>query len=105
MPAPKRKKTITARSPSPLSDPVRKYCYGKLHEVIEPIFLEYRTKDGDTAVDDDTAKNLASRYTTELESAVFNNYSEPDKKGVRSAGPKYKSVIGRVFYYLLLTRL
>jgi hypothetical protein len=94
---PKRKKTLTAKSPSPLSDPVRKYCYGKLHEVIEPIFLEYRALEGDAEVDDETAKSLASKYVTELEEAIFNQHSEPDKKGARSAGAKYKCVEFRIF--------
>jgi len=83
-----------AKSPTPLSDPVRKYCYGKLLEVMEPIFLEHRPTELDSAVDisDDAAKQLAATYAVELENAVFDHYSEPDKKGIRSPGPKYKYV-------------
>lgn len=94
----KRKKTLVAKSPTPLSDPVRKYCYGKLHEVIEPIFLEYRTMEGENKVSDEVAKSLAAKYTAELEDAVFKQYSEPDKKGKPSAGTKYKFVTILVFH-------
>jgi hypothetical protein len=90
----KRKKTLIAKSPTPLSDPVRKYCYGKLLEVLEPIFLEYRSVEleGNVEISDDAAKEVAAKYVAQLENAVFSHYSEPDKKGMRAAGPKYKSV-------------
>jgi hypothetical protein len=83
---------LVANSPTPLSDPVRKYCYGKLHEVIEPIFLEYRASEGENEATDEEAKSLAAKYVTELENAVFKQNSEPDKKGKPSAAAKYKSV-------------
>lgn len=86
--AAKRKKTNPLRSPSPLSDPVRKYCYGKLYEVIEPIFIQYHGE-GEESLEA-ASKSLASQFVTELENTVYNQYSEPDKKGIRSAGAKYK---------------
>ncbi|KAG8785843.1 hypothetical protein FRC15_000606 [Serendipita sp. 397] len=96
----KRKKTLTAKSPTPVSDPVRKYCYGKFQEVIEPIFLEYRVVEDGTELDDDAAKALAAKYVTELENVVFNMNSEPDKKGLRSAGAKYKERFRMLTYNL-----
>jgi len=88
----KRKKTLVAKSPTPLSDPVRKYCHGKLLEIIEPIFLEYHPvePEGETEVSDEATKQVAANYVAQLENAVFDQYSELDKKGVRSAGAKYK---------------
>ena len=59
---------------------------------MEPIFLEYRSVEPENEVtnNDEIAKQMAGKYVAQLENAVFDHYSEPDKKGVRSAGPKYK---------------
>lgn len=88
----KRKKTLDTKSPTPLSDPVRKYCYGKLLEVMEPIFLEHHSvePESDAKPSEEVAKEMAANYVTQLENTVFDHYWEPDKKGARSAGPKYK---------------
>ncbi|KAG8817294.1 hypothetical protein FRC17_011294, partial [Serendipita sp. 399] len=96
----KRKRTLTAKSPTPVTDPVRKYCYGKFQELIEPIFLEYRAVKDEKEVDDDTAKALAAKYVADLENIVFSLNSEPDKKGGRSAGAKYKERFRMLTYNL-----
>lgn len=121
--APKRKDSI-AQHPSPkklklsedrsaLDDPVRKYCLGKLEEVIRPIFLEYavtedRNEEGSSSHPEQssvaqTPKELsedektqsehdASAFVAELEKCIFQTYSEQDKNGHPSAGGKYKCV-------------
>lgn len=86
-------------------DPVRKYCLGKLQDIVTPIFFT-RQKD---AVDAETAgeavsasepqdeearkkeaEGKAGAFTQKLEHCVFELFSEPDKKGRKTAGPKYK---------------
>lgn len=96
----KRKRTLLAKSPSPLSDPVRKYCFGKLQEVIEPIFVEYKTLEDGTERSEEEAKSAASTFNRDLENAVFEHYSEPDKKGNRAALAKYKERFRMLTYNL-----
>lgn len=100
----------SSSSLDPLLDPVRKYCHGKLLEIITPMFLEFAPST--TKVDavegeaeqqaqqdatDEQARvaattEHAARYVGELERAMFEGYAEPDKKGKTIAGPKYKYV-------------
>ena len=70
-----------------LTDPVRKYCLGKLLEVVEPIYFEYRK---DPASTDDDVKEAAARYVSRLEKALYDAFCEPDKNGRNSAAGKYK---------------
>jgi hypothetical protein len=56
-------------------------------------------------ISDEAAKEMAAKYVAQLENAVFNHYSEPDKKGVRSAGPKYKSVYSSISMPILMLYL
>ncbi|TDL23603.1 hypothetical protein BD410DRAFT_786842 [Rickenella mellea] len=106
-PPPKKPKSSDKTTAS--DDPMRKYCLGKLDEVIRAIFLEYpvvkRSDAGDggednehhmtepsTLTDDEKqeVEHKASAFVAELEECLFNTYSEPDKLGRQSAGGKYK---------------
>jgi hypothetical protein len=104
-------------APTAFDDPTRKYCLGKLKEIIVPIFRQYAVAappspskvdaDGDTlfvdaakdvvAMDEAEAEAKATTFTDELEQCVYTYYSEPDKKGNKSAGPKYKYVVDLAF--------
>ncbi|KAH7926015.1 hypothetical protein BV22DRAFT_387715 [Leucogyrophana mollusca] len=100
-PAPKRKKSAETSSNE---DPARKYCLGKLQETFSEIFLKYPHTDSTEEssgkveqnveeINDEDKKRLeevAKAFATELEQCVFDIYSEPDKHGKQSAGPKYK---------------
>ena len=111
-PPPKRKKPV---EPSPADDPTRKYCLGKFEELSRDIFLRYPhvriEKEGgadstephvaniaqnsqtDLAEDEKTKLlDRAQQFAADLESCVYETYSEPDKHGRPSAGPKYKYV-------------
>ncbi|KAG8877588.1 hypothetical protein FRB98_006623 [Tulasnella sp. 332] len=92
-------------NPTAADDPVRKYCLGKLRDIVTPIFLA-RQKDAVDAEtttevtsepepqDDESQKTEAGKkaaiFTQELEQCVFEIFAEPDKKGRKTAGPKYK---------------
>lgn len=160
-PAPKRARPTKSRSKgtvedipeeksTPTDDPTRKYCLGKLREVVTPIFVQHYTAEAAAAlqppkpstppsvsehVDDDAPKQeeaeakvedepmpteetkedvpmvetteppalppldeakkqeleqQASSFVEELEQSIFEGFSEPDKKGRKSAGQKYK---------------
>ena len=96
---------------------MRNYCLGKLREVVTPIFVQYHhsstvvggdeempaaTSAAPPANDEgmpppppppppeEKAIDQASSFVAELEECVFEAYSEPDKKGKRVAGAKYK---------------
>lgn len=106
-PASKRAKSsddLTAQG-----DPVRKYCLGKLDEVIRAIFLEYPLVKSKDAVENDreievkggegavltdeekqTVEQNASAFVAELEECLYHTYSETDKGGRPTAGGKYK---------------
>ncbi|KAG9313051.1 hypothetical protein JVU11DRAFT_6491 [Chiua virens] len=97
----KRKKS----SDVPISaedDPARKYCLGKLREMLHPVFLRYPHKGdefGDkielkaedlTDEDKQRLQNAADAFALELEQCLFELYSEPDKHGKQGVGAKYK---------------
>ncbi|KAF8906293.1 hypothetical protein CPB84DRAFT_1770475 [Gymnopilus junonius] len=117
-PAHKRKRSESSQSQDPADDPARKYCLGKLEELFQDIFLRYphvhvAVQADDGGNDERSAekygtkivqKNLgelseeeknalineAHQFAHELESCVFEIYSEPDKSGQPHAGGKYK---------------
>ena len=104
-PPPKRAK-LAEDAPLSQNDPVRKYCLGKLKEVIQAIFVEFATigiqsKDDNAEApsnlnksmpdeDKQVAVDKATEYVSDLEANLFEKYSEPDKNGKASAGGKYK---------------
>lgn len=116
--SPSGNKRVKTEKPAPVAadDPIRKYCLGKLKEVILPIFRQYLTPpvpaptspppaeateaNEDTlfvdagkdvvAVDETEIEAKATAFVDELEQCVFTYFSEPDRKGNKSAGPKYK---------------
>ena len=107
-PPPSKRKKSGSRHESPADDPARKYCLGKLEELFRDIFLRYphtriRTDAGGTIMakkleeltdeEKDALVNEARQFAIELESCVFEIYSEPDKAGQSHAGGKYKCVI------------
>ncbi|KAG8899364.1 hypothetical protein FRB99_006764, partial [Tulasnella sp. 403] len=93
-------------------DPTRKYCLGKLKEVVTPIFVQYYTTSvtsnsdpspeaekqegkGEDTVGDSVdgraeAEGKASTFVDELELCVFEANAELDKRGKKYAGPRYK---------------
>ncbi|KIM44727.1 hypothetical protein M413DRAFT_9028 [Hebeloma cylindrosporum] len=102
-PPSKRKKSGSRHeSQSPADDPARKYCLGKLEELFRDIFLRYpHIKDAGGTImakkleeltdeEKDALVNESRQFATELESCVFEIYSEPDKAGQPHAGGKYK---------------
>ena len=110
-PPPKKKKPSDA-----VDDPARKYCLGKLEELFRDVFLRYphvrfETTDEDMDVNDSKESkiipkkieelnekemealiNEAKQFAQDLESCVYDIYSEPDKQGNVHAGGKYKYV-------------
>ena len=99
-PVPKRRKSS---DDTPAEDVARKYCLGKLHELFCSIFLRYphapvtetgdrpELKEGELSDEDKTRlEEEAKVFTAELEQCIFDIYSEPDKHGKPSVGPKYK---------------
>lgn len=108
-PPPKRKKSAES---SATDDPARKYCLGKLEELFRDIFLRYphlRTENdnggdsnpvhgsvvqkapGDSTEEEKTVLvDRSKQFAADLESCIYETYSEPDKQGKHSAGPKYK---------------
>ncbi|THU87989.1 hypothetical protein K435DRAFT_782257 [Dendrothele bispora CBS 962.96] len=102
-PPAKKPKNSSPVSNDPSDDPTRKYCLGKLEEVFRGIYLRYphvHSPEDSTPTEkkpeelSEEEKNVvledAKRFTNELEQCVFEIYSEPDKSGKSSAGPKYK---------------
>ncbi|KZS94341.1 hypothetical protein SISNIDRAFT_484570 [Sistotremastrum niveocremeum HHB9708] len=95
----KRKKSESGSS-KPSDDPLRKYCLGKLHGILHPIFEKYHEADSegseqnDTSANDDEKTNrigaAAGRFVEELEQCLFDIYSEPDKNGKKAASGKYR---------------
>ncbi len=91
-------------------DPTRKYCLGKLKDVVAPIFLQHSVKAEEHTENDSEnvaepredevptdeveltkqADEKATQFVEELEACVFEAFSELDKKGNKFAGPKYK---------------
>ena len=107
-PPSKKKKSSDA-----VEDPARKYCLGKLEELFRDVFLRYphvrsETTGEDMDVNDSTIIpkkieelsekemealiNEAKQFARDLESCVYDIYSEPDKQGNVHAGGKYKYV-------------
>ncbi|KAH7105803.1 hypothetical protein BKA62DRAFT_688013 [Auriculariales sp. MPI-PUGE-AT-0066] len=99
LPAPKRRRSsATPVTPvNPSDDPTRKYCAGKLKDLLEPIFLLYygwtdaTEPPNDRVPETDEGKEmstkLAEQYVQDLERELFEHYAEP---GSRIAGGKYK---------------
>jgi hypothetical protein len=85
-------------------DPTRKYCLGKLREVLLPIFVQFanisqvsdgeRSEDALTTEFDEERKKMAEEqggvYVQDLEQCLFEIFGEPDKYGHKTAGGKYK---------------
>ncbi|KAG9032082.1 hypothetical protein FRB95_001943 [Tulasnella sp. JGI-2019a] len=81
-------------------DPVRKFCLGKLQDVVTSIFFKAVVEpDAGTDASSDPqneelkkteAQEKAHPFAQELEQCVFEIFSELDKKGRKTAGPKYK---------------
>ncbi|KZV94564.1 hypothetical protein EXIGLDRAFT_572266, partial [Exidia glandulosa HHB12029] len=80
-------------------DPTRKYCTGKLLEVLEPIFNDYHDWKDETAPpknrelspeEKERARQAAANFVQDLEHELFEHYSEPDKLGHPAASGKYK---------------
>jgi hypothetical protein len=110
-PPPKRKKPAES---SATDDPARKYCLGKLEELFRDIFLRYPHFHTENEDDGDNNKvhegvvqkdqgdlteeekailvDKSKQFATDLERCIYETYSEPDKQGKHSAGPKYKYV-------------
>jgi hypothetical protein len=86
-----------------VEDLARNYCLRKLQEVFGSIFLRYphatateiggrlELKEGELS-DEDKARleEEAKVFTAEVEQCIFDIYSEPDRHGKPSVGPKYK---------------
>ncbi|KDR80731.1 hypothetical protein GALMADRAFT_241158 [Galerina marginata CBS 339.88] len=117
-PAHKRKRSADDQTTA--DDPARKYCLGKLEELFRDVFLRYphvrlpvvndqgHDMDLDESMKNDKTKTLqkklddlseeekavvigeAHQFAKELESSVFEIYSEPDKAGNPHASGKYK---------------
>ncbi|KAK2463520.1 hypothetical protein APHAL10511_004271 [Amanita phalloides] len=106
-PPSKKKK---ASSVTATDDPTRRYCLGKLEEILRDVFLRYPhvpvlnevegeqqvakrvEKNPETITDEEKAQVLeqAGRFATELEECAYDIYSEPDKQGEAHAGGRYK---------------
>ncbi|KIY51834.1 hypothetical protein FISHEDRAFT_29202, partial [Fistulina hepatica ATCC 64428] len=75
-------------------DPTRKYCLGKFVEIFSDVFARYACEADESRVPSDEengqAEKRARHFATELEQAVYDIYSEPDKSGQFHAGAKYK---------------
>lgn len=91
-------------------DPARKYCLGKLQEIFCRIFLKYPyfrdatqadeeldldahfTKGADELADEEKTQleDKAKEYATQVEIAMFETHSEPDRSGRSAAAGKYK---------------
>ena len=85
-------------------DPTRKYCLGKLREVLLPIFVQFantsqasngeRLEDASTIELDEEHKNKVEErggvYVQDLEQCLFEIYGEPDKFSHKTAAGKYK---------------
>ena len=115
-PPTKRKRSGTSASASGADDPARKYCLGKLEELFKEVFFRYpHVRTTNDEVEGDSNGQLAvsivpkkldelseeekealieesRQFSKELESCVFEIYSEPDKNGYPHAGGKYKYV-------------
>ncbi|KAF8507951.1 hypothetical protein BU17DRAFT_70975 [Hysterangium stoloniferum] len=96
-------------------DATRKYCLGKLRDVLLPIFVQF-TKTVEVSSNnqpecveqklelDDAEKQKAEQsgvvYVQELEQCLFETYGEPDKQGHKTAGGKYKDRFRMLTYNL-----
>ena len=96
-------------------DPTRRYCLGKLGEILNDVFLRYPhvlapkeeeieeerqvvkrvEKKPEELSDEEKAHILeqANGFATGLEQCIYDIYCEPDKQGESHAGGKYKCVI------------
>ncbi|KAK7012207.1 transcription elongation regulator [Favolaschia claudopus] len=106
-PPPKRKRGESTTSASGLGpgaseDPIREFCLKKFTDMFHDIFLRYpyvRDEQGipkekvqmDLSEEENAqVEEAAKQFANELEQCVYGIYSEPDKRGSPSAGPKYK---------------
>ena len=85
-------------------DPTRKYCLGKLREVLLPIFVQFASapQGSDSERPEDTASSeldeehkkkaeeQGAAYVQDLEQCLFEIYGEVDKHGHKTAAGKYK---------------
>lgn len=84
-------------------DPTRKYCSGKLREVLVPIFVQFanapQASDGqgreESTIELDEvqrkkAEEDGAAYVLDLEQCLFETYGELDKRGHKAAAAKYK---------------
>ncbi|KDQ61735.1 hypothetical protein JAAARDRAFT_520263 [Jaapia argillacea MUCL 33604] len=98
-PPAKRKKSVNLG----VADPTRKYCLGKLEEIICQIFVRYPYALNEEQNDEtlkkpeelqseekDAVEVKAKEFAAELEQCMYDNESEHDKQGNQSAGSKYK---------------
>lgn len=75
------------------SDPVRKYCVGKLSALLKPMFTQYYAPtEGEEEEEGDRIERVIGAFVTELEMALYKTYGENDKHGKLAAGQKYKYV-------------
>ncbi|KAF8630111.1 hypothetical protein AX15_003072 [Amanita polypyramis BW_CC] len=107
-PPSKRKK---AASVIATDDPTRRYCLGKLEEILRDVFLRYphvptpkeeaieenqdvkRIEKKLEEISDEEKAHILERangFATELEQCIYDIYCEPDKQGEVHAGAKYK---------------
>jgi hypothetical protein len=116
-PYPKRKRSESDASNAG-ADAARKYCLTKLHDLFRDIFLRYpilsesseaeriaiEKKPEDLAVEEkEQLKTKAGQFATDVEECMFELYAEPDPKGKRTVGTKYKCALS--FFQLLANRL
>ncbi|KAF8586036.1 hypothetical protein K439DRAFT_1001449 [Ramaria rubella] len=85
-------------------DPTRKYCLGKLRDVLLPIFVQFANTPSTsseerpeetsiTELDEEQKKKAeehGATYVQDLEQCLFEIYGEPDKHGDKTAVGKYK---------------
>lgn len=99
-PPPPPSKRPRSESTTPGEDATRKYCIGKLADVLVPVFKRHPVVEGgvekapEELDEEETAfvEERARAYAAELERCVFETYAEPDKFGKASAAGKYKWV-------------
>lgn len=75
------------------SDPVRKYCVGKLSAVLKPMFTQYHVPDEmDEEEEGERIERVLGAFVTELEMCLYKTFGENDKHGKLAVGQKYKCV-------------
>ncbi|KDQ19428.1 hypothetical protein BOTBODRAFT_439248 [Botryobasidium botryosum FD-172 SS1] len=81
---------VAEEHPPASSNPARKYCLGKLRDVVFPIFEQYYSTEESGDERKANLEQLVGKYATDLEMSLFSGYSEPDKAGKAAVGVKYK---------------